>query len=105
MTFRITERNGGKGTFRVGTDDAQYLANHFAPVFSAADLINLNNYTACIKLLVNGQVTTPFSLNTFPPKEGDKKLVDKIKEISRLKYGRDRKAVEQEIMMRSRLGN
>ena len=92
-------------SFRVGTDDAQYLANHFAPVFSAADLINLNNYTTCIKLLVNGQVTTPFSLNTFPPKEGDKKLVDKIKEISRLKYGRDRRAVEQEIMMRSRLGN
>ncbi|MGC8651449.1 MAG: type IV secretory system conjugative DNA transfer family protein, partial [Minisyncoccia bacterium] len=50
---------GNVGTiisFRVGNEDADILGKYFAPVFSASDVMNLDNFYAYIKLLINGQV-------------------------------------------------
>ena len=41
--------------FRVGTEDAQFLEKQVEPIFNAYDLINIENYNAYIKLLINGQ--------------------------------------------------
>ena len=38
-----------------------------------------------------------------PPKKGDPELAEAIKELSRLKFGRDRAIVEAEILERSQL--
>jgi hypothetical protein len=43
-------------------------------------------------------------MQTYAPFAGNAKLAQAIKQLSRLKYGRDKVLVEMEIMERSRLG-
>lgn len=88
---------GSMACFRVGATDAEFLVKQFAPVFSEQDLIAIDNYNSYMKLLVAGQTTKPFNIATYLPSEGDIKIVAAIKELSRLKYGRDRAVIEQEI--------
>ncbi len=99
---------GNAGTivsFRIGIEDAEILQKEFAPVFSAYDLINVEQYTAYIKLLIDNTAAKPFNMMTYPPEPGNKELAAAIKELSRLKYGRPREIVEAEIMERSALGS
>jgi hypothetical protein len=59
---------GNVGTvisFRLGPVDAEYLEREFSPQLSAADLINLPNYSVYLKLMVGGVVTKPFSAQTL----------------------------------------
>lgn len=99
---------GNAGTmvsFRIGVEDADILQKEFAPVFSAYDLINVEQYTAYTKLLIDNTAAKPFNMMTYPPQPGNKELAEAIKELSRLKYGRPREIVEAEIMERSQLGS
>ncbi len=85
-------------TFRVGPTDAEILEKEFAPKFTAEDLINLSKYHIYIKLMIDGVASEPFSAVTLPPlleKEGN---AEKIIRISRERYGRPRKVVEEKIM-------
>lgn len=91
-------------TFRIGPEDAEILQKEFAPVFGAYDLINVEQYTAYIKMLIDNTAAKPFNMNTYPPLHGNKELAAAIKELSRLKYGRPRELVEVEIMERAQLG-
>lgn len=88
--------------FRVGTDDAKYLATSFAPSFNEDDLVNFDNYNAALRLLINGQTTKPFNIVTFPPSRGDARTAELIKKYSRVKYGRDRALVEANLYNRLR---
>ncbi|MFA5061931.1 MAG: type IV secretion system DNA-binding domain-containing protein [Patescibacteria group bacterium] len=97
---------GNAGTivsFRIGVEDAEILQKEFAPVFNAYDLINVEQYTAYVKLLIDNTAAKPFNMFTYPPKPGNKELAAAIKELSRLKYGRPREIVEAEIMERAQL--
>jgi len=91
-------------SFKVGVNDAQYLKSEFYPIFDENDLVNLENINAYAKLLVNSEYPPPFSLatwfdnNRFP---SDKRTSDMIKQLSRLRYGRDRELVEREMIDRS----
>lgn len=49
-------------------------------------------------MLVKGAPTKPFNLITLPPERGNPEIVESLKELSYLKYGRDREEVEAEIM-------
>ena len=91
-------------TFRIGPEDAEVLSKEYAPVFSSYDLINVEKYTAYVKLLIDNTAAKPFNMHTYPPKSGNKKMAEAIKELSRLKYGRPREIVEAEIMERADLG-
>lgn len=51
--------------FRVGAPDAPLLSREFDPTFSTTDLISLPNYTAYTRLMVDGEVTRPFSFKTY----------------------------------------
>jgi hypothetical protein len=93
---------GSMIVFRVGTQDAEVLVKQFEPVFSENDLINIDNFKAYIRLLVNGQTVQPFNIHILPPQIGNLAMIEKLKEISRLKYGRDRQEVEKEIFARLR---
>src|SRR3989338_6565675 len=95
---------GTMSSFRIGVEDAEVMAKEFAPVFNEYDMINIEQYTAYIKLLVDNQSTRPFNMHTYPPIKGDPKIAEAIKQLSRLKYGRDRAIVEAEILERSQLG-
>jgi hypothetical protein len=91
-------------TFRIGVEDAEILSKEFAPVFSGYDLLNVEQFTAYIKMLIDNTAAKPFNMNTYPPMSGNKELAEAIKELSRLKYGRPREIVEAEIMERAALG-
>jgi hypothetical protein len=59
---------GNVGTlvcFRVSAEDASHLSREFDERFEAGDLINLPNHNICIRLLIDGEPSTPFSGETF----------------------------------------
>ncbi len=91
---------GSLVTFRVGPEDAEFLEKQFAPVFTAADIVNVDNYNCFARLLMNNELTKPFNMKTFPPTQGNREVALAIKELSRLRHGRDTKLVNQEIMDR-----
>lgn len=91
---------GSMAVFRVGTEDAAFLEPKFKPIFNAQDITKLDNYNAYVSMLVNGQPTKPFNMKTLPPEEGNSGIVENIKQLSYLKYGRDRAEVEAEILNR-----
>jgi hypothetical protein len=76
----------------------KYLEKQFSPVFTAKDIMSIDNYNAYLKILANGRPVKPFNIETPPPPVGNKEVVDSIKQLSHLKYGKDRTLVEAEIM-------
>ncbi|MEK7603773.1 MAG: DUF87 domain-containing protein [Patescibacteria group bacterium] len=79
---------GSLAAFRVGADDAEFLKNQFDPVFSPQDLMNIDNFNCYVKLLINNQTSRPFNIKIDPPHESDAETAQKIKEFSRIKYGK-----------------
>lgn len=94
---------GSLCAFRVGPEDADFLEKQFAPVFTAQDIVNVDNYQFFARLLMNNELTKPFSMKALPPTPGDRELAHYLKELSRLRYGRDAKLANQEILSRMRL--
>lgn len=94
---------GSLVSFRVGPEDAEFLEKQFEPIFSARDLVNVDNYQAFVRLLINNQSTKPFNISVYPPTSGDEELAGYLKELSRLRFGRDADIVNREIMERTKL--
>ncbi len=93
---------GSLASYRVGPEDAEFLEKQFEPVFTAQDLINVDNYNYFARLLLNNVSTAPFNIAAPLPTKGNKDIVAPVKELSRLKYGRDRDVVEQEVLARTK---
>jgi len=92
---------GTIGAFRIGAEDAEFLEKQFEPGFSRFDLVNLDNFSLILKMMLNNKVSTPFKMETYPPKVGRPEIVEAIKKISKLKYGKPKAIVEEEISKRS----
>lgn len=92
---------GSLVSFRVGSEDAEFLVKQFEPVFTAQDLVNVDNYQCFVRLLMNNELTKPFSMKTYPPTSGNQEIANALKELSRLKYGRDVNLINREIMSRA----
>jgi len=99
---------GNAGTwvlFKVGSEDAEVMEKEFKPVFNQYDLINIEKFVSYVKLLIDNTACRPFSMNNLWPLPGvaNSELANKIKSLSRLKYGQDRNIIEAEISRRSSL--
>ncbi len=102
---------GNVGTlmsYRVGVPDASILQHEFTPIFNETDLTNVDFNNIYVKTIVNGSPVPPFSMNVYKDMKGQKamgskKVAEMIRELSRLKYGRDREEVEAEIERRAKL--
>ena len=97
---------GNVGTMmvgRIGPDDSEILAKEFAPTFGSYDLLNTPQYSFYCKMLIDNQASKPFLMGAYPPQRGNRELAAAIKELSRLKFGRDRRIVEAEILERTKL--
>jgi type IV secretory pathway TraG/TraD family ATPase VirD4 len=92
---------GTMGAFRIGAEDAEKLEKQFEPGFSKFDLVNLDNFSLILKMMINNKISTPFKMQTIPGPKGKPEIVDAIKKISKLKYSRPKAIVEQEIAQRS----
>lgn len=92
---------GNVGTiicFRLGLEDAEKLEREFLPVFHRFDLMNLPNWTACVRTLRRGQRVKPFTLQTeLDITPYNERKAQKVREISRKLYGKPRDQVEKEI--------
>jgi len=96
---------GNVGTimsYKIGAQDAEFMGKEMAPVFSDQDLINIDKFKAVMKLSIDTQPSRPFSIVPVNPytEKGDKEAAEAFKQLSRLKYGRDRDIVDREIMRR-----
>ena len=61
---------GNVGTiiaFRLGAEDAEYLAREFHPVFREDDFLNLPPYRIYLRLMIGGVMSRPFSARTLLP--------------------------------------
>lgn len=99
---------GTLASFRVGVTDANYLQHEFQPTFSEADLINIDRFNCYMRSVVNGEPVPPFSLDTTKDMTAEKasmnpRVSELIKELSRLKYGKDVNVIEQVIGERAQL--
>ena len=91
---------GNVGTitsFRVGPEDAEFLEKEFEGVFNRQDLINLTNYNFYIKMIIDGQVSRPFNVQTHPPVKPDRAKAMAMREYSLSKNGLPREEVEKNI--------
>ncbi|MDO8486752.1 MAG: type IV secretion system DNA-binding domain-containing protein [Candidatus Curtissbacteria bacterium] len=93
-------------SFRVGVTDANYLQHEFSPTFNETDLINVERFHAYVKTIVNNEPVPSFSMDTtrdLSKVERDPRIAEMIKQLSRLRYGRDVNVVDAEIVHRARL--
>jgi uncharacterized protein DUF87 len=90
---------GNVGTmivFRIGIDDAQALETEFLPEFTRADLVNIGDFQAYVRLAVDGQTSRPFSARMQPwPAQAHEEHRDAILRTSRERFGRPRAVVER----------
>jgi hypothetical protein len=95
---------GSMVTFRISSEDAQYLEKRFLPQFSAEDIMKIPNRNAYLQMIGNGTPLPPFNIETFPldyfAKKNPPGVADKIKQLSYLRFGKDRKEVDDDIMRR-----
>ncbi len=102
---------GNVGTlvsFRLGVTDASYIQREFQPIFSEADLINIERFHAYMKTIVRNEPVSPFSVDMTKDMkkmkaEANDKIAQAIIQLSRLKYGRPKELVEAEVSQRARL--
>lgn len=88
-------------SFRVGTNDAEFLAKYFTPAFDSSDLQRVPNHNAIVRMLIGGVPSQPFSMAGLPPLGTEnKQLFDALKQLSAAKYGRPRAEIEAEIFER-----
>jgi len=89
---------GSMVTFRVGSEDAEFMEKQYAPVFTTREIMNIENRNAYIKMLSEGRPVKPFSIAVMPPDQGNKDKIEPLKELSGLKYGKDREEVDSAIL-------
>lgn len=102
---------GNVGTmmcYRVGVADAQFLESEFAPTFNQNDLMNIDKFNLFVKTIVNNEPVPPFTMDVTKDMDEvnarrNTRVGEMIKELSRLKYGRDVVEVDKEISARSGL--
>jgi len=90
---------GSTAVYRVSPEDAEFLEKKYAPTFTARDITKLDNFNSYVNMLSGGVPAKPFSMTShydLLPK-GNKDMVSHLKELSAIKYGRDRAEVEEEI--------
>ena len=92
---------GSMVALRVGPEDGEFLEKQFSPVFTANDLVSVDNYKGFARVLISGELSKPFSVNFYPHTKGNQEAANYLKELSRLKYGRDATIVNREIMQRA----
>ncbi|MEO6728415.1 MAG: hypothetical protein ABIM99_00680 [Candidatus Dojkabacteria bacterium] len=99
---------GNKAIFRIGEEDAPFLRKVLDGNFEENDLQQIENGTAFTKIQVDGKPTPTFTVRSWYGESPydmidpnpNPALPDIIRQISRLKYGKDKNLIENEIKLR-----
>lgn len=99
---------GSMAFFRINDEDAKFVEPRIQPQFTKDDILKLDNFNNITSFLVNGRPTAAFNMMTtydgYAPK-GNPEQIDAVKQLSYLKYGRDRAEIEQEILNKFQMNN
>lgn len=99
---------GTMGIFRINDEDAKFIEPRVKPEFSKDDIIKQDNANCITSMLVDGRPAQAFNMNTifdgYSPK-GNPEQIAAVKQLSYLKYGRDRADIEQEILNKFKANN
>ncbi len=98
---------GNLASYRVGVDDAEVIAKQLGPKVNEYDVMNVEKYTIYLRMLIDNQATDAFNVAVYNFKEiyqSNPNIVSPLKELSRLKHGRDKEIVVREIIERSKIG-
>ncbi len=100
---------GNMAFFRINSADAAIIEPRIVPRFSKDDVIKQENFNCVVSMLVDGKPAQAFNMDTLnpdgyvTPKNGNPNQIEQLKQLSYLKYGRDRADVEQEIQDKFRM--
>jgi hypothetical protein len=89
---------GTLAVFRVGGRDAEVLGTEFAPECRASDLVHLPAHQMCLKLLVDGTTSPPFTVSTFPSPHPHVSHRDQIIAATHARYCHPVAEVERDIL-------
>lgn len=88
-----------KIVFTVSPDDARKLADHLGPILTPEDLYRRSAYTACVRLVVNGEDTPGFTIATAPASPAVPGRADRLRSAARAR-GLPRAVREQQRLAR-----
>ncbi len=100
VKFAVFGNVGTLVVFRVGAADAEELVKEFTPVFTEEDLVNLPKYNICLKLMIDGVASDPFSARGLAPLTAAELTGQKDNVINqtRERYSSARDVVTEKIM-------
>ncbi len=97
---------GNAGTlisWRISALDAEYMVKEFEPL-TVEDFVNLDQYNFYTRILIDNAPTRPFNCRSLPPTPGNPPEIGKaLRQLSRLKFGRDAQVVDWEIKERTQV--
>jgi hypothetical protein len=67
--LKVLGNAGSVISFRVGAEDASFLAREFQPKFDEVDRLQLPNYRIYLKLMIDGMPSQPFSATRIDPEQ------------------------------------
>ena len=89
--------------FRIGAADAEFMVKEFSPI-TLGDLTNVDKYNFYIRMLIDNAPMPAFNGQSIAPDPNvNKNLAEAIRQLSRLKFGKSKELVEEEINERSQI--
>ena len=86
---------GSMATFRISAEDSEFMEKYYAPAFEARDIMNIENWNAYMKMLVDGSPEKPFNIATMPPRKGSPEVAADLKKMSADVFGVPRAEIEE----------
>ena len=95
---------GNVGTiisFGIGYEDAEMISKQYKEMISSMDLLSLPKFKAYLKLMIDGVVSDPFSMKTFPlpSPENWPEIKEKVIKQTRQSYAVEKKRVENKLSL------
>ena len=95
---------GNVGTiisFGIGYEDAEMISKQFKEAISSMDLLSLPKFRAYIKLMIDGVISDPFSMKTFPLPEPENglEIKEKVRKQTRQAYAAEKSRIEKVIKL------
>ena len=90
---------GSMIAFTLGFEDAVVIKSQFKDLVHEHDIQNLPKFHAYVRMMIDGVMSDPFSMSTFPlarPEEADHTLA-KIRQQSRERYAHEKTLVQAKI--------
>ncbi len=94
---------GSMATFRISAEDSEFMEKYYAPAFEARDIMNIENWNAYMKMLVNGSPEKPFNIATMPPRKGSAETAELLKKMSADVFGVPREEIESVVRRKYQL--